>query len=197
MSGRNLHGNTVIPEAQSTTPTAASCHSIEHILCIAGSVTRQPQKYVPIHASPNVSWAPLPSHNETDSDGKNIFGTRQEPIAQHLTASSKENYPCNNGISSAVDRSQIGVASSLQSSTTDNLELDEVPSDQGKYHDDIGLYDEKLVSIGTKSLNKLLKKKKISKTREKKIKARRRTLRNRGNFHISFSVYLKNIIMRP
>ena len=191
MSGRNLHGNTVIPEAQSTTPTAASCHSIEHILCIAGSVTRQPQQYVAIHASP--SWAPSPSHNETDGNGKNIICTRQIPIDQHLRASFQQKYPCNQGISSAVDRSQIVMATTLVSSTADNLEQNKVPSDQGKYHDEIELYDAELLSIGTKDLNKLLKKKAILKTKEKQIKARRRTLRNRGNFHISFTVYLKNI----
>ena len=164
MSGRNLHGNTVIPGAQSTTPTAASCHSIEHILCIAGSVTRQPQQYVAIHASP--SWAPSPSHNETDSDGKNIICIRQVPIAQQLPAT------CNKGISSSVDRPQRNIATSLESSTTNTLELD----------------NEELVEIDTKDLNKLIKKKRISKTSERQLKARRRTLKNRGNFHISFPV---------
>ena len=114
MSGRSLKGNTVIPEAQSTTPTAASYHSIDPILCIAGP-------------------------------------------------------------------------------TANNIDIDEVPPDQRKYHCDIGLSDEKLESIGTKDLNKLLKDKSISKTRETQIKARRRTLKNRGNFYISFSVYLRNI----
>ena len=193
MHGRNFHGNTVIPEALSTTPTAASCHSIDHILYIAGSVKRQPQQYGAIHASPNVSWAPSPAHNETDSDGKNIICVRQEPIAQQLPESFQEKYPYNKGISSSVDRSQRIIATSFESSTTNTIELDEVPSDQGKYHDEIVLYDEVLVSIGAKDLNKLLKKKRISKTRRTQIKARRRTLRNRGNFHISFSVYMKII----
>ena len=197
MSGRNLHGNTVIPEAQSTTPKAASCHSIDHILCITGSVTRQPQKYVAIHASPNISSHPSPAHNETNYDGKNIICTRQVPIAQDLPATLHRNCPCNKDISSTVDRSQILIDTSLKSSTAKNLELDEVTSDQGKYHDEIELYDAELESIGTKDLNKLLKKKGILKTKVKQIKARRRTLRNRGNFHINFSVYLKNIIMRP
>ena len=200
MSGRDLHGNTVVPEAQSTTPTAGSCHSIDHILCIAGSVTRQTQQYVAVHASPNVSWAPSPSHNETEGNGKNIICTRQIPIDQHLRASFQQKYPCNQGISSAVDRSQIVMATTLVSSTADNLEQNKVPSDQGKYHDEIELYDAELLSIGTKDLNKLLKKKGILKTKVKQIKARRRTLRNRGNFYISFSVCLKNIyniIMRP
>ena len=171
------------------------CHSIDHILCIAESVKSQPQQYVAIHASPNISWAPSPAHNEMDSDGKNIIHRRQVPIAQHLRASLKQNYPMHKDISSAVDRSQIVMATSLGSSTTNNLEQVKVPSDQGKYHDEIELYDAALVSIGTKDLNKLIKKKGILKTKAKQIKARRRTVRNRGNFHISFSVYLKNIIL--
>ena len=146
-----------------------------------------------VHASPNVSWAPSPSHNETEGNGKNIICTRQIPIDQHLRASFQQKYPCNQGISSAVDRSQIVMATTSVSSTADNLEQNKVPSDQGKYHDEIELYDAELLSIGTKDLNKLLKKKGILKTKVKQIKARRRTLRNRGNFHINFSVYLKNI----
>ena len=200
MNGRNLHGNQVIAEAQSTTSTAASCHSIERILCIAGSVTRQQHQYVEIHASPNISWSPSPAHNKRNSDDKNIICTRQVSIAQHLPANLQQNYSCNKSISSTVDKSQIVIATSLESSTANNLEMDEVATDQGKYHDEIGLFDEQLVSIGTKNLNKLLKKKRISKTIENQIKARRRTLRNRGNFYISFSVCLKNIyniIMRP
>ena len=184
MNGRYLHGNAVILEAQSTTPTAALCHSIDHILCIAGFVTRQPQEYVAIHESPNISWAPPPAQNEMDSDGKNIICTRQVPIDQHLRANFQQNYPCNKGIPSAVDRSHIVMTTTLESSTSNNLEQKKVPSDQGKYHDEIELYDAELVSIGTKDLNKLLKKKAILKTKEKQIKARRRTLRNLSLIHI-------------
>ena len=177
MNGCNLHGNTVIAEAQSTRPTVASSHSIDHILYKAGSVTRQPKQYGATHASTNISWHPSFAHNETNYDGKNIICTRQVPIAQHLTASLQQNYPCNKDLSSTVDRSQIVIATSFESSTANNLELD----------------DEQLKSIDTKDLNKLIKKKGISKTRETQIKARRRTLRNRGNLYIGFSAYLKNI----
>merc|ERR1711879_799284 len=48
------------------------------------------------------------------------------------------------------------------------------------YRDDIGVGDEKLVTLSTKELNKMLKKRGISKERAKEIKRDRRTLKNRG-----------------
>ena len=47
--------------------------------------------------------------------------------------------------------------------------------------DDIGLNDFELKEIETKELNALLKKKKIDDNRQKEIKQRRRTLKNRWN----------------
>ena len=46
--------------------------------------------------------------------------------------------------------------------------------------DDIGLSDQDLVQISTKDLNKLFKKKNISKERRREIKLERRTFKNRG-----------------
>ena len=45
---------------------------------------------------------------------------------------------------------------------------------------DIGLSDQDLVALGTKELNKKLKRNGISKKRAKELKAERRTLKNRG-----------------
>ena len=45
--------------------------------------------------------------------------------------------------------------------------------------EDVGLNDVDLSNISTKELNKLLKKKGISKARQKEIKKERRTLKNR------------------
>jgi hypothetical protein len=45
--------------------------------------------------------------------------------------------------------------------------------------EDIGLDDSDLRTIKTKDLNNLLKKKKIDKNRQKEIKQRRRTIKNR------------------
>lgn len=46
--------------------------------------------------------------------------------------------------------------------------------------DDVGLDDIELVRISTKDLNRHLKRRNIDKNRQKEIKARRRTLKNRG-----------------
>ena len=45
--------------------------------------------------------------------------------------------------------------------------------------EDVGLDDVELVQISTKELNRHLKKKNIDKPRQKEVKARRRTLKNR------------------
>ena len=45
--------------------------------------------------------------------------------------------------------------------------------------EDVGLSDQQLILMPTKDLNKLLKKKGITKSRAKQIKAERRTLKNR------------------
>ena len=46
--------------------------------------------------------------------------------------------------------------------------------------EDVGLDDVELVQISTKELNRHLKKKNIDKPRQKEVKARRRTLKNRS-----------------
>jgi hypothetical protein len=45
--------------------------------------------------------------------------------------------------------------------------------------EDVGLDDIELVKISTKDLNRHLKKKGVEKNRQKEVKARRRTLKNR------------------
>jgi hypothetical protein len=45
--------------------------------------------------------------------------------------------------------------------------------------EDVGLDDIELVRISTKDLNRHLKKKGVEKNRQKEVKARRRTLKNR------------------
>merc|ERR1712012_715135 len=45
---------------------------------------------------------------------------------------------------------------------------------------DVGLSDQELVTLSTKELNRMLKKKGITKERAKEIKRERRTLKNRG-----------------
>merc|ERR1712018_670226 len=66
----------------------------------------------------------------------------------------------------------------LVSSSTSNSA--DVPEGPVNYRDDIGLDDKELVTISTKELNRMLKKKGIGKSRQKEIKCERRTLKNRG-----------------
>jgi iron only hydrogenase large subunit-like protein len=49
-------------------------------------------------------------------------------------------------------------------------------------HEDIGISDIDLIGISTKELNRILKKKKIDPERQKELKMRRRTLKNRLDF---------------
>jgi hypothetical protein len=48
--------------------------------------------------------------------------------------------------------------------------------------EDVGLDDIQLVKISTKDLNRHLKRRGIDKERQKEVKARRRTLKNRYGF---------------
>ena len=49
----------------------------------------------------------------------------------------------------------------------------------GGYIEDLDMFDEELVMMATKDLNSLLKKRNVAKPRQKDIKQRRRTLKNR------------------
>ena len=51
---------------------------------------------------------------------------------------------------------------------------------------DIGVSDQELVMQSTKALNKMIKKRGISKERAKQIKQERRTLKNRGKVRNDF-----------
>ena len=58
--------------------------------------------------------------------------------------------------------------------------LSQIPPINLEKRPDLGMGDQDLVLCPTKMLNKLLKKRGISKERAKEIKAQRRTLKNRG-----------------
>ena len=49
----------------------------------------------------------------------------------------------------------------------------------GSYIEDLDMFDEELVMMATKDLNSLLKRRNVAKKRQKDIKQRRRTLKNR------------------
>jgi len=72
-------------------------------------------------------------------------------------------------------------------------DLDEL--EKCNLRDDVGLYDQDLITMPTKDLNKMLKKKGISKGRQKQIKAERRTLKNRCNKHLN-NLIIRTILFR-
>ena len=85
--------------------------------------------------------------------------------------------------SSSVPRVASGLLRKMLSPRSPSLSqdmLEDVEDHNINYRDDIGLGDEKLVTLSTKDLNKMLKKRGISKDRAKEIKRERRTLKNRG-----------------
>jgi len=75
---------------------------------------------------------------------------------------------------------EVSNHSDLVSSTSEYTNILELPSERGHYREDVDLDDQTLVTISTKELNRILKKKNISKTRSDQIKSQRRTLKNRG-----------------
>ena len=62
----------------------------------------------------------------------------------------------------------------------------EVSSETDNYRKDIELNDKQLKAISAKELNRRLKQKGITKSRQKKIKSEKRTLKNRGSISITF-----------
>ena len=120
---------------------------------------RKPQEFVEIHRNSEISWAPGPS-----------------PVVQHVPPTNHRHY--SGGVSTAQDMNNSNTL--VSSSTASDSDLSEVPLEPVNYRDDIGLDDQALVTISTKELNRLLKKKGINKGRQKEIKSERRTLKNRG-----------------
>merc|ERR1712037_956284 len=59
-------------------------------------------------------------------------------------------------------------------------DYDDLLSTPINQRNDIGLSDQELVTMSTKEINKLLKKRGIDKDRQKELKQERRTLKNRG-----------------
>ena len=72
------------------------------------------------------------------------------------------------------------VVSSTNSSSSASTEEDGQKVEPGSWNEDVKMFDADLVQISTKELNKKLKKENIVKGEARKIKARRRTLKNRG-----------------
>jgi hypothetical protein len=97
-------------------------------------------------------------------------------IAQHVRPTRRQRHLTGND---SVLQSSYN-SSNLVSSSTSNVDLADLPTEPANYREDVGLDDQALITITTTDLNRLLKKKIISKARKKQIKDERRTLKNRG-----------------
>ena len=135
---------------------------------------RRPQEYVEIHRNADIAWASGPS-----------------PVVQHVPPTNHRHYS-DSGISSLQDMNSSNPM--VSSSTASDSDLSEIPPEPVNFRDDIGLDDKALVTISTKELNRLLKKKGINKARQKEIKSERRTLKNRGNYQKYSKTNYKELI---
>merc|ERR1712088_925239 len=101
------------------------------------------------------------------------IGTQHVSAVQHIPPTHQRSHIENYSIMPEVSNH-----SDLVSSTSEYSHDMELPT--GHYREDVDLDDQKLVQISTKELNRILKKKGISKARKDEIKSQRRTLKNRG-----------------
>ena len=154
---------------------------------IEAQETNRALTYVGIHKSSDISWSPTSSQNVSPKPilvrpykerHRNLSGIGAQHVSavQHIPPTHQrchiENYSAMPEVSNHID---------LVSSTSEYSNL-EIPNGPVHYREDVGLDDVKLVEISTKELNRILKKKNISKARKDEIKSQRRTLKNRGNF---------------
>ena len=187
MNGHNSYWTVGNASAATVTPsppaTPDSSFSNDRSLHDAAPITRRPQAYVAIHPNSNITWVPSPQHNGTHGSVIVVAGKeRNVPVVQHVPPRHQRmewRNPCNGIASSESGLSELDIANGLVSSSTAHSEV-EVPSEPVNYRDDIELDDKALVTISTKELNRRLKKKGITKSRQKEIKSERRTLKNRG-----------------
>ena len=147
--------------------------------------------YVGIHANSDISWQQVPSHNGSLSaailyphKGRNRqlsgVGPQNLSVVQHVPASHQRPYIENHSMSPEV----ISSNNLVSSSTEYTREAADVPSEPVNYREDVDMDDKQLLLISTKELNRILKKKGVSKARQKEIKSERRTLKNRGKYFI-------------
>ena len=76
----------------------------------------------------------------------------------------------------------IGISKTSHLDAVNSDDSEDVETELGTYHEDIDLYDDDLVLMDMKLLNRHLKRKGIVKKseRDEQLRKRRRTLRNRG-----------------
>ena len=152
---------------------------------LAAQGTNKPLTYVDIHKSSDISWSPTSSQSASPKPflvrpykerHRNIsgIGTQHVSTVQHIPPTHQRSHTESYSIMPEVSNH-----SDLVSSTSEYTNDLELPT--GHYREDVDLDDQKLVQISTKELNRILKKKGISKARKDEIKSQTRTLKNRGN----------------
>ena len=154
--------------------------------------TRRPLTYVGIHSNSDISWEAVPSRIGSvrpvilhhHKDGNSILsgvGSQNVSVVQHIPPTSLRPQIENLSMLHEASNSNNLVSSSSECDRDVN-EVQLEPSFTGNYREDIDMDDKQLLLISTKELNRVLKKKGVSKARQKEIKSERRTLKNRGKY---------------
>ena len=157
----------------------------------------QSRTYVGIYANSDISWEQVPSHNGSPSAAilyphkdrsrhLSGVGSQNLSVVQHVPPSHQRPFIENHSM-----LPEVGNFNNLVSSSTEyTREAADVPSEPVNYREDVDMDDKQLLLISTKELNRILKKKGVSKARQKEIKSERRTLKNRGKY---FMVWFYNM----
>ena len=161
-------------------------------LHVIASLSKRPQDYVAINPNsvhPNVphSFHIAVAGKERAQTESSFICTREVAVAQHVPPTQQRNHImlCNGAASSKNELSEKSRINDLVSLPTAHSEL-EVSSETANYRKDIELNDKQLKAISAKELNRRLKQKGITKSRQKELKAEKRTLKNRGSISIIF-----------
>ena len=183
-------GDSPNPESSSPCSPPDFTPANDRNLYLTAPKARRPQTFIAIHPNSNIAWMPSSSTNGNANpvaSGSNMkltlayksisttsnVGSQLVSSVQHVPPT--HTYNVNGSILQDINSTNTSVSSS-----TNNSELPEVPSEPVNFRDDIELDDKALVTISTKELNRRLKKKGLTKVRQRQIKCERRTLKNRG-----------------
>ena len=154
------------------------------------SLSKRPQAYVANNQNsthPNVphSFDIAVVGKERAQTGSSFICTRQVPITQHVPPRHLQNHsmPCNGSASSKDELTDKSLDNDLVSSPTAHSEV-EISSETVNHRKDIELTDKQLKAISAKELNRRLKQRGITKSRQKEIKSEKRTIKNRGSISI-------------
>ena len=185
-----------------TSPPAALklSFSNDRNLHVIASLSKRPQAYVAINQ--NSTHPNVPHRFDIAVVGKeraqtesSFICTRQVPVAQHVPPRHLRNHsmPCYGAASSKNELMDKSLANDLVSLPTAHSEV-ELSSETANYRKDVELNDTQLKAISAKELNRRLKQKGITKSRQKEIKSEKRTLKNRGSISIKlFSSILRKL----